>query len=203
MEGGQLEGIRNKLRDELWEHGMSLDSVRAPGVISNMKGKKKRKSRPRQQLSETGVNVHFYSRAKYTGHSTRSYRGLRSVTYSRCVSPEVGASRVCAKLGCRLKLLSSHFCYLQIQGNCLCVLALKKKETGTVTVFWYLLIFEISYTAKCNHIYHPISLSSSSLPRISSWHIFLPTSYLFFLNSLSLISVVHMYIVCVCVWVMH
>lgn len=38
MEGGQLEGIRNKLRDELRERGMSMASVRAPGVISNMKG---------------------------------------------------------------------------------------------------------------------------------------------------------------------
>lgn len=46
MEGGQLEGIWNKLRDELGEHGMSLESVRAPGVISNMKGKEEEKALP-------------------------------------------------------------------------------------------------------------------------------------------------------------
>jgi len=41
MVGGQLEGIWNKLRDELREHGMTMESVRAPGVISNMKGRKR------------------------------------------------------------------------------------------------------------------------------------------------------------------
>lgn len=173
--GGQLEGIWKKL-SEFREQGMSLESVRDPGVISTWE--EKRKCRLCQKLSETRVNAHWLEGRAHGSQAPGPTEVIHTLEmcepWSRCFW---GLRWV----GKQTEASNSHSYRLQIQTKCVCGLCLASQKGDRNNIIIYFKVFEILYMYKTKMwSYHTIYTSNSPQDIPSTYPSFKFVSLFFF-----------------------